>query len=385
MKTFILALISVTLYSYSRISAQTLQPFLQETFENYSGGPVGQATGAVWENCYLSGDGYNQWIVDSTCALIGNKSLAVTSRLMNGCTYEDGDYSHAGSVIVYSGKIAISPSFKNVTLVFNWKSGGNTFDYGMLSYSLSGNYDAASYWTNVTNIYDGVANGKYYNRSAEQYASANLKEIATGDSIRIGFRWYTNQDGNVSAPGWIVDNLVLCALGEISSSMGDTIVPGIMTRLVLSGYTGTVVQWERYAGGQWIYEAGVTASYSTPINLPEGINKFRVKIQNGIQVTYAEKHLLVSSQYSVNEMNGTKDIFSISPNPGKSHFVVCNPQGKNFDITLFNSFGEPVYSFSFERNENSKDIDLSFLPAGIYYAAGRNYNQPYIQKIIISR
>ena len=238
---------------------------------------------------------------------------------MTECTYEDGDYNHAGSVIVYSKKLRIDPVFKNVSLVFNWKSGGNSSDYGMLAYSLSGNYNAASYWTNVTNIYDGVANGKYYNRLSEEYASANMKAIATGDSVRIAFRWINNQNGNINAPGWIVDNLVLCALGEISSSLGDTIAPGLMTRLVITGYTGTVIQCGKNIPRRTVGVSGGKYRFIHDAHTfwRKGLINSGLKIQNGILQTYSEKDILVSSEFSIIERNAANECCNLLSESGQ--------------------------------------------------------------------
>lgn len=366
MNRFILLLTFILLRISFITTGQSYAPFINDSFESYLSGSAATCI-PEWSTCNLSGISYNDWRVDTLCNIAGSKSLAVTSQLHSDCIYEDGDNSHQGSVILFSKKVKMNPRFKNVSLVFNWKAGGASTDYGMVAYSTSGNFGLATDWVNVTNTFDGTAYGKYYNRSAIQFSSANMKDIIYGDSVRVGFRWITNQDGNVNAPGWIIDNVVLCALGEINSSLGDSIAPGVMSRLTITGYTGNIVQWERYSGGQWIYLAGSTDSYSTPINLPEGENTFRVKIQNGIQETLSEKTLYVSNSFSINELSKDNMPFNIYPNPGDGNFEITKTVGRQVHLIITDSKSALVYKTVIGIDETLKKIDLSFLQSGNYF------------------
>lgn len=367
MNKFIIYLTFSLLSSMLPVNGQVYQPFINDSFEGYSGGLAGNVTGSSWSTYCLSGNCYNNWKIDSTCIISGNKSAVLTSHLLTDCGYDDADYSNPGNIILYSKKIKMNSRFKNVSLVFNWKAGGSSYDYGMVEYSLSGDYSQISYWTNVTNIYDGTAYGKYYNRSTVQYSCSNMKEVSGGDSVRIAFRWITNQDGGVTLPGWIVDNVVLCALGDITSSLGDTLAFGTMSRLTLAGYTGTIIQWERYSGGQWIYLAGNTDTYTTPLNLQEGENKFRVKIQNALQITYTEKTIVISSSMSIDQRIKEDKTCLFYPNPSDGHVMVSNPSGQPAYFMLTDSKGAFIYEFYLNKGEESKDMNLNFLPQGIYF------------------
>jgi len=371
------------LSSVLHVSGQVYQPFINDSFEGYSGGLAGNATGSLWNTFCLSGNCYNNWKIDSTCIISGNKSVVLTSHLLTDCGYDDANYSNPGNIILYSKKVKLYPRFKNVSLVFNWKAGGSSYDYGMVAYSLNGDYTQISDWTNVTNVYDGTAYGKYYNRSTVQYSSSNMKEISGGDSVRIAFRWITNMDGGVTLPGWIIDNVVFCALGEITSSLGDTLASGVMSRLTLAGYTGTVIQWERYSGGQWIYLAGNTDTYTTPLNLPDGENKFRIRIQNGLQITYTEKTILIGSSMSIDQRLKENEPCLLYPNPCDGHIKVSNPSGQPAYFKLTDSKGSFIYKFSINSGETSKDMNMCFLPEGIYFYFVKTNNTFQKNKLII--
>jgi len=384
MNRLIIILTISLLLSAWHVPGQVYQPFISETFENYSPGLAGSVTGSTWNTFCISGNCFNNWKVDSNCIIAGNRSMVLTSHLNTDCGYEDANYANPGYIILYSKKILMNNRFKNVSVVFNWKAGGSSYDYGMVAYSAGGNYAQSSDWINVTNEFDGTAYGKYYNRSVVQYSSANMKGISSGDSVRIGFKWITNQDGGVTLPGWLIDNVVFCALGEITSSLGDTLAPGIMSRLTIAGYTGNIIQWERYTGGQWVYLAGNTDTYTTPLNLPEGENKFRIKIQNGLQTTFTEKTILVSSLLSADLRANDNLNCAFIPNPSDGHMKVLNPSGQPAHFIIFSSSGELVYEFNMEKREMSKDIDLCFLSPEIYYYFAKTNNSFQKNKVIIT-
>ena len=77
-----------------------------------------------------------------------------------------------------------------------------------------------------------------------------------------------------------------------------------------------------------------------------------------------------------NQTNGI-----IYPNPFKTHIYVNLPQNQIIDeITITNNFGQVQYH---ELNVINKEINLGFLPAGIYYAHILFNNKPnQIEKII---
>ena len=383
MNRFLFFIVALVFICGKALQGQVYQPFINESFEGYIPGVANSSANPEWFTTCLSGNCYNDWKIDTSCNITGNKSMAVTSHLLTDCAYDDFDNTHPGNIILFSKKVQMNSRFKNVSVVFNWKAGGNSTDYGMVAFSVSGNYNQLSDWTDVTNTYDGTAYGKYYNRSTLQLTAANMKSIITGDSVRIGFRWITSQVSGVSNPGWIIDDVVLCAFGEINSSLGDSIVPGIMTRLTITGYTGTVIEWERYSGGQWIYLAGNTDSYSTPINLTDGANKFRVKIQNGLQTTYSEKIIYVGAGYGINDRNPAQKEISIYPNPGNGRFTVANPSEKKSIISIFNGEGKIILGFTLEQGETLKTLDMTSYPAGVYFYSVSNEQNVHKKTLII--
>ncbi len=89
----------------------------------------------------------------------------------------------------------------------------------------------------------------------------------------------------------------------------------------------------------------------------------------------------------VNAIN-EKNIKSITafPNPAKNDLNIKIPSGENFKTTLYNNFGEVVYSKKIKKNTGEIRIDLSNLKSGFYFLeimdkqGGRD-----VQKIVIQQ
>lgn len=345
-------------------NSQGFQPLLIEDFNSYSLGNLSTSSESSFNFISFPTDNDNKWAISNECSLNGTQSLGLTNSDGSLCEYKDGTITSNPQILAYSKKILIPSNLKNIAVVFDWKCGGNANDYGMVAFSPSGNYSNTSNWINITNVHDGVANGKFYNRTSPQLASSVINYNILGDSIRIGFKWINNTDATTNFPAWTIDNVVICAIGELSSNLGDTIDQGIMARLSIIGYTGTVVAWEHLTGGVWVELAGSTSSYSLPNNLTEGLHKFRVKLNNNNHLVYNEKTILVNNALSVNKMR--ESYLNIFPNPNKGEFIIKNIKDGYYHIIITNTVGNVIMN-DFVTIKDGEKFRLKDVEQGLYF------------------
>ena len=84
--------------------------------------------------------------------------------------------------------------------------------------------------------------------------------------------------------------------------------------------------------------------------------------------------------------NGIAPGFSICPNPAKDEIVLNFPNlfDKTLEINILNCLGKIVYTKSiFPSYENSININVSSLPAGMYFIMIKNENCSSVEKLII--
>lgn len=375
-KLFVNLLFSLPLFCFS----QGMQPIFTENFDSYSLGNLATTGESTFQMISFPIENDNKWAINNNCSFNGTQSLSLSNSDGSLCEYKDGNITANPQIIAYSKKLLIPVNLNNIAVAFEWKCGGNPNDYGMVVFSPTGNYSSASNWINITNIYDGIANGKYYNRLTQQSASSVINNNVQGDSIRIGFKWLNNTDGNTNFPAWTIDNVVLCAIGKISSNYGDTIAQGIMARLSIVGYTGTVSAWEHYTGGSWVQLAGSTSTYSLPNNLSEGLHKFRVKLNNDNHIVYSEKLILVNNSLSIESF--TKSSLNLFPNPNNGKFIINDIKDGNYHVFISDAFGNAVMNELMILN-NGENMNLTNLEQGLYFINIFNKDFEYKSKFVI--
>lgn len=90
------------------------------------------------------------------------------------------------------------------------------------------------------------------------------------------------------------------------------------------------------------------------------------------------------SELGMNEADDDRDkLVEIFPNPNNGKFSIITPGGtKQFQLAVYNSVGVKLYETEIAGREH--EIDLFFLPAGIYFCSIRNIqDKTAIEKLII--
>ena len=85
---------------------------------------------------------------------------------------------------------------------------------------------------------------------------------------------------------------------------------------------------------------------------------------------------LIASQNNI-----VNDAFTIYPNPSNGKFTISLNNDKEYDLSVYNTLGQLV--FSEKITDMNNDIDLSELTKGNYTIHLRNEADIYIEKLII--
>ena len=79
--------------------------------------------------------------------------------------------------------------------------------------------------------------------------------------------------------------------------------------------------------------------------------------------------------------NIINDAFTIYPNPSKGKFTISLNHDKEYDVSVYNTLGQLVFSQNITDMNN--DIDLSEFTKGNYTIHLRNEADIFIEKLII--
>lgn len=135
-----------------------------------------------------------------------------------------------------------------------------------------------------------------------------------------------------------------------------------------------------------INSAAITDTFYTPTNLIENQNYFWKVISIGPSEDTKESEIrtIKALPTSVENNDNQSDDFDIFPNPASNFlFFVLNTQEKeNFYLTIYNVFGQTVYS-EYLINHSSNIMIKINLPAGFYYVKLSNGGKSYIKKLLI--
>jgi hypothetical protein len=188
-------------------------------------------------------------------------------------------------------------------------------------------------------------------------------EALTGTPTGVNFKYYLRviQPGNAcptldttaNAP-----NVIACTPFEISLVSADTVCSGAATTLtavVTGGTTPYTYLWSPSGIISDTTIANPTATATadfTPI----------LKVIDASGDTLTDKKLIVVEVCSGLKEKSFSD-FSVYPNPSTGIFNINTSGNEEFSIQVFAINGNEVYA---EKSFNSKIIDLSSLPKGVY-------------------
>lgn len=100
------------------------------------------------------------------------------------------------------------------------------------------------------------------------------------------------------------------------------------------------------------------------------------------QLTVIEGVIVDIEKPTVTIVRDQENTFKIYPNPSSGYVNIITKSKENFNIEITNSIGQNVFNVQ-NIELGSTNIDLSFLPAGIYYLSIHTENEIISKKLIL--
>ncbi|TAL62892.1 MAG: T9SS type A sorting domain-containing protein [Bacteroidetes bacterium] len=134
------------------------------------------------------------------------------------------------------------------------------------------------------------------------------------------------------------------------------------------------------------YPAGDTVDYMVEVVHPTGCNPSikNPQVMQAIPSTRSNKFTVGTTVTSSADPVSALHLI-IYPNPSAGKFTVTT-SGKDIStVEIYNMMGEKVYSISNVKSSNTKEINISSQPDGVYFISLRSRNEIATQKIVIAR
>ncbi len=264
---------------------------------------------------------------------------------------------------------------------FAWNSPGNT-KYVIVEYNIANNGLG-----NLNNLYAGIFAD--WDIDDSSYASNRAEFDALN---RMGYAYYTGADGlytgiqllSNSAPvkHYAVDN-VAGGAGGVDLSDGTTEAEKytiLSTNRAIAGASGNGADIiDVVSTGPFSLASGDSVIVAFALLAGDSLIDLQNSAVNA-QSKYDSLLILNVQQSKINEGE-----ILVYPNPAKDAIFVAsgNPQGK--EINLFSAQGKLVFSSKISpiATKSLTKIDVSKLPAGIYFLQFRSLNHVVMKKVIV--
>lgn len=208
-------------------------------------------------------------------------------------------------------------------------------------------------------------------------AGATIASGASTNSITVDYNG-TAASGNITVIGKNT-----CGDGAVSPNLAVTVNPIPPTPIITQ--IGDALISTAISGNQWYFENTIipgatgqtyiptqSGNYTCAVTLNECTSDFS-NVINVIITGVLENNRVIS--------------VSLYPNPSNGQFTVeiHNAGQENYDLEVINLLGIPVYKQkNFQVSGNcSENLNLQFLPSGVYYLVLKNNNMRIIKKVSI--
>jgi len=302
---------------------------------------------------------------------------------LNSDTYGDGNTQNAD---------LITPTldlrgFSTVNIQFNhfhqfWSS---TAASATLSYSI----DDGSTWTQIQKWTSSTTNPAAFLKDVPALDGQSLVKIKWNYTATYGGGWAIDDISITGTP--VVTVPVDFDLTNETVGSGETVCYNAQNTITVAGGGTSVVfsdgSFETLIAGQSIrflpgfharqgstVDAYITTTGSFCDDLPNG----------GIVAQTIDKSAeVIDISYIKESIDKEKQIVKIFPNPNNGRFTVAliNIEGSS-DISIFNTLGIIVYKNTL-INAGFSEIELSYLPKGLYFVNVRNGKDVKTNKIIV--
>ncbi len=135
---------------------------------------------------------------------------------------------------------------------------------------------------------------------------------------------------------------------------------------------------------------GSMSSYLNGLSIPHGYvltgcphNVSCLTLAEGNNTALFFSECINNSTTSISEIENDDQSFTIFPNPANSFVTVhLNNGTNNAKLNIYNSFGQNIYSTNVVEDES---IDISNIPAGVYYIRLNNSEKIETKRLILNR
>jgi len=322
----------------------------------------------------------------------GDKSLHLGSSTLGdlGAAYDAGGWGTGITNKRSQSQNINTTGQSNMTLNFAYmERGESSNDNCVLEYSING----GSTWIQLVDLPKTAlsCNPQGVWTSYSIALPASCENIT---NLRIGFRWYNNDDGVGSDPSFAVDDItittplpieLLSFNGKIASSYNELYWSTLsevnndyfVLEKSLNGYNFVEIAEIEGAGySNQLIEYDFIDKY--PI---DGINYYRLK-----QVDY-DAHFSYSKIIAINNTKENKDqleIQDLSPNPASTYInLVLNKNIDTYQIEIYDLSGKLVMILNGKEYTSNININIANLSKGVYLLKLISSNESQTTKFIV--
>jgi photosystem II stability/assembly factor-like uncharacterized protein len=347
---------------------------------------------------YLSTDNGDNWspLITWTdpfevrsIAIIGNNIFAGTfgNGLLlstdNGTNWKNCAFPHSGiqTIAVSDNKIFIGKFYDGVYLSTDM---GNTWieKHNGLHY-ITADISVNSIAIKDNNIFAGTSQGiflstdngdNWIKKKSSQYEVMSI--VFSGDNIFAGMWEIGVYKSTDNGENWISKGKGL--------AVGRKHTIAVVDNYLFTGIWGFGLYLSSDNGENWVVNNSGLSDFQ--VIAISNTNEYIFVGTIGGGVFRAKlSALVVSVEDNIIPSNNN---FSISPNPATDYIDITLASkissNKNDDIKIYNVLGDKVHSVSFQ-NPESQRIDISTLPAGLYYCVINSGSNRYTNKFMIVR
>lgn len=358
--------------------------------------------GTLNQNIGAQGSTANLWYISDqeangnigSCGVSGggDRSLHLGSSTLGdlGAAYDAGGWGTGQTNKRSQSQNINTTGQSNMTLNFAYmENGEGANDNCVLEYSING----GSTWIQLVDL-PKTALSCSPQGVWTSYSIALPASCENITNLRIGFRWYNNDDGVGTDPSFAVDDITITVPLpiELLSFKGKTTESyNELYWTTLSEVNNDYFVLEKsFNGHNFVEIAEIDAAgysnekldyYMIDKNINEGISYYRLK-----QVDY-DAHFSYSKIIALNNTTENKnqlEIQDLSPNPASKYInVVLNKNIDAYHIEIYDLSGKLVMQLDRKENTSNININIASLSKGVYLLKLISSNETETTKFIV--
>ena len=213
-------------------------------------------------------------------------------------------------------------------------------------------------WIKISGLYQAVGGEKFITIGNFNNDSTTTTQIVDNNSPWNGSYYY-------------LDDVSIYEIKKSNAGRDTTICHGDSVPLGTANYEGVTYSWQPTTGLS-------NANIGKPMASPNITTTYYLTQTTPCAVTVDTVEVSVCDGVGVNE-NNKEDIVEVYPNPATSSLTLTLTKGEGV-VALYNVLGECVLTTSIVNHK--KEIDISFLPTGVYFVNVKSDTQSMNRKFI---